>query len=320
MKYRAGLLDKVVSNEWGRTTAAHYMTSVKSFVRWLWQIEAIPTLPRILDGRSTVLTISRPSTAVVTFTKDEIKTLLGKASDRTKLYILLMLNCGMTQKDISDLLISEVDWEDGRIVRKRSKTSDEENVPVVNYLLWPETIRLLRQERSADSEGLVLLNFNGSPLLFEELTGEGRYKKTDNVKNAFFRLCKEAGITKPLKSLKKTSSTLLRDNEKFTGLEGLFLGHAPQSMSDKHYSKVPQTLLDQAVTWLGQEYGLIECPTPTTPEKPEAQPSDPSPAPEPDAAQPAVNQGPSRAGRPSKTAKVRPAASRRSKAKSVPGP
>ncbi len=171
MKYRADLLDKVVANEWGRTTAAHHMTSVKSFVRWLWHIEAIPALPRILDGRSTVLTISRPSPAVVTFTKDEIKTLLGKASDRTKLYILLMLNCGMTQKDISDLLISEVDWEVGRIVRKRSKTSDEENVPVVNYLLWPETIRLLRQERAPDSEDRVLLNFNGSPILSEEADG-----------------------------------------------------------------------------------------------------------------------------------------------------
>ena len=29
-----------------------------------------------------------------------------------------MLNCGMTQKDIADLLVSEVDWNAGGVIRK----------------------------------------------------------------------------------------------------------------------------------------------------------------------------------------------------------
>jgi hypothetical protein len=168
-----------------------------------------------------------------------------------------MLNCGMTQKDVSDLLASEVEWDEGRIIRKRSKTADEANVPVVNYKLWPETLRLLRQESTVESAGRLLLNANGDPLWAEEITDNGRYQKTDNIKNAFNRLQKKTKITKPLKSFKKTSATLLRSNEKFSGLAGLFLGHAPQSMSDKHYTQIPQRLLDQAVTWLGQELGLI---------------------------------------------------------------
>lgn len=86
--------------------------------------------------------------------------MLQAAVDRTKLYILLMLNCGMTQKDISDLRVEEVDWQEGRIIRKRSKTSKHENVPTVSYLLWQETFRLLRQERNPESKGLVLLNVN----------------------------------------------------------------------------------------------------------------------------------------------------------------
>ena len=52
------------------------------------------------------------------------------------------------------------------------------------------------------------------------------------------------------------SATLIRGNQKYTSLESLFLGHAPQSMSDRHYAVAPQALLDEAIVWLGGEYGL----------------------------------------------------------------
>lgn len=256
-RYHSHLLSKVTAKEWGRTNASDRITTVKSLVRWLWETEALPSLPRIMNGRAKYLSITKGVAKVTVFTKDEIKTLLASASERTQLYILLMLNCGMTQKDVSDLLISEVDWDVGRVIRKRSKTADEENVPTVNYRLWPETLRLLRQERAAESEDRVLLNTTGSPLWSEEITDEGKYLKNDNIKNAFDRLRTKTKITKPLKSFKKTSASLLRDNEKYSGLAGLFLGHAPQTMSDKHYTQVPQGLLDQAIEWLGMEYGLV---------------------------------------------------------------
>lgn len=252
--YYTYLLKKATSKTWSKTTSRHYLNTVKSFVRWLWHSEAIPSLPRVLDGKSQALTITKPASRIVVFSKEEVTGLLAAASDRTKLYILMMLNCGMTQKDIADLAVSEVDWKEGRIIRKRSKTADCENVPTVNYKLWPETFRLLQQERASDSQTLVLLNSNGSPLWSEEIGSGGKYQKTDNIKNAFDRLRK---VEKPLKSLKKTSASLLRDSGTFSSLEGLFLGHAPQSMSDKHYAQVPQRLLDQAVEWLGQQYGLI---------------------------------------------------------------
>ena len=91
------------------------------------------------------------------------------------------------------------------------------------------------------------------PLLTEELEASGAYRKTDNVKNAFDRLRKKLKLKKSLKSLKKTSATLIRGNERFQGLEGLFLGHAPQSMADKHCAQVPQALLDEALRWLGTQ-------------------------------------------------------------------
>ena len=252
--YRLALLADVDAKKWSRTTASDRLKSVRSFIRWLWQIEAIPTLPRIMDGRSKALTISESTPTVVVYTKQEIATLLQKAIDRTKLYILLMLNCGMTQKDISDLDLVEVDWEAGRISRRRSKTRGFDNVPLVSYPLWPETLRLLRQARSNKRSGRVLLNEKGNLLWYEEAGDNGKLRKVDNVRSAFERLRYKTGINKPPKSLKKTSASLLRDNQKYASLEDLYLGHAPRRMSDKHYTLAPQTLFDEAITWLGTEF------------------------------------------------------------------
>ncbi len=255
LKYHASLLASVKAEGWSKNTAFHYLSGVKSFVRWLWQTEAIDSLPRVIDSRSE-LRISRPTSKPIVCTEQEIKKLLKSATRRTKLYILLMLNCGMTQKDISDLKMTEVDWKAGRIIRKRSKTAHEDNVPEVNYLLWRQTFRLLKQERNSSDAVRALTNSQGGPLWSERVDESGKYQKTDNVKNAFDRLRKQVDIEKPLKSLKKASATLLRSNEKFQGLEGLFLGHAPQSMSDKHYTQIPQQLLDSAVNWLGDQFKI----------------------------------------------------------------
>jgi len=52
---------------------------------------------------------------------------------------------------------------------------------------------------------------------------------------------------------------LIRGHQDSRGLEDLFLGHAPQKISDRHYAKPPQELLDEAVTWLREEYRIKDC-------------------------------------------------------------
>lgn len=238
------------------TTAKEHLATVKMFVRWLWEMEVIAVLPRVLGNKSNTLKITAEGTAPVIFDNAEVELLLKNATGRTKLFILLMLNCGMTQKDIADLRKSEVDLKAGRIIRKRSKTENFDSVPTVNYLLWPDTVSLLKQFQNHGDDPRALVNANGSALWAEQLDTEGKYGKTDNIRNAFSRLTSKLGLPKPLKSLKKTSSSKLRDHEKFNGLEDLFLGHAPQKMSDKHYTTAPQKLLDSAIRWLASEYGL----------------------------------------------------------------
>ena len=126
-----------------------------------------------------------------------------------------------------------------------------------DYLLWRATFQLLQQERAPNSDDRVLVNANGSPLWIEKMGDDGKYGKIDNVKSAFDRLQRKTKINKPFKSLKKASASLISGNEKYRGLESLFLGHAPSSMAEKHYAAVPQDLLDQAIEWLGREYGVL---------------------------------------------------------------
>ena len=195
-----------------------------------------------------------------------IQLLLQHASERTRLYLLLMLNTGMQQKDISDLRHDEVDWTTGRIIRKRSKTAHAgEQVPVVNYLLFKQTFELLKQHRS-DGPVRVLVNEKGQPLKSEQIRLDGKLVKRDNIKSAFDRLLnkltkqtvtdKAAISAVTLKLFRKTSSSKLAEHATYGRFSQFFLGQAPTSVADKHYVQPPQKLFDKAIRWLEREYTL----------------------------------------------------------------
>jgi integrase len=169
-----------------------------------------------------------------------------------------MLNTGMQQKDISELSWSEVDLDLGRIVRKRSKTRRFQNSPTVNYQLWECTSKLL-QEFSSEGDP-VLKNRSGESLYKQSLKANGKAKKSDSIKNAFFRAKQKAGIQKPLKLLRKTSATLIAE-EFGEGLAALFLGHSPKSVAGRHYIRPSQKRLDEAVEWLGSKITEMVDPT-----------------------------------------------------------
>lgn len=253
--YHSELLNAVSSGKLSADYARDRISNVKSFVRWLWRNEAIEELPRVLGPGSNDLQIAKKLTAPEVFTIDEVKKLLEEATERTKLYLLLMLNTGSTQKDISDLLHTEFDINAGTITRKRSKTTQHKRVPTVTYQLWDETLRLLKEERSVGSR-TVLVNKDGGPLKFEVTSSDGKLSKTDNIASAYSRLKRRVKIDKPLKYLRKTSASLLKSNNDFRGLEGLFLGHAPATMEERHYTQAPQEILNQAIVWLGSQYGI----------------------------------------------------------------
>ncbi len=253
--FRTDLLDRKGRGELSGSYLKDRLDAATQFTRWLWREETLADLPRVIESKSFSITPATPT--IKTLTAAEIKTLLDAASGQLKLFVMLGLNAGFTQKDISDLQHDEVDWRAGIIRRKRSKTKDFENVPEVAYKLWPETFRLLQEYRRPKLPH-VLANENGGTLVTATLKEDGRLHKVDNIHTGYFRLCRRVGIKgRPFKSLRKTSATLLRGNPQFTGLEDLFLGHAPRRMSDKHYAGTPNDLLASAIEWLGRELGLV---------------------------------------------------------------
>jgi hypothetical protein len=101
------------------------------------------------------------------------------------------------------------------------------------------------------------VNEKGGSLKVDRLNeDDDSQKKIDNVASAYSRLRRQTDVTKPLKVFRKTSATLVRGNRDYATLADLFLGLAPTSVADRHYAGVPQALLDEAISWLGEQYGI----------------------------------------------------------------
>ena len=234
---------------WSRAYADTLMVTSRTFVRYLHEKDLI-ALPKNLKS----LTIKVPQQKVETFEDDEVKALLEKATGQLRLHLLLALNCGYRSKDIASILDHEVDWENGTITRKRTKTADHKNTPEVTYTLWPMTFQLLKEWRSG--QGTVLLTKSGKPWVWEALVG-GKLRSTDTIATNYRRLAGSLNITKPMACLRKTSATKLKNSEGFSDIDWYFLGHAGRSMADRHYSAILRDRLAKALHWLGGQYGLV---------------------------------------------------------------
>ena len=142
-KFCLHLMKQVNEGNVSPATARGTQHVVRAFVRNRWEHRYIE-LPRNLGNRN--LSAFVPLKEVIVFTKEEARELINKASPRKRLYLLLMLNCGMYPVDIAMLQQDEVDWGEGRITRKRTKTKDQsDKVPKVDYLLWQTTFDLLEK-------------------------------------------------------------------------------------------------------------------------------------------------------------------------------
>jgi integrase len=242
------LCGRLEEGSWSISHCDRILSLARRFIKWLWSLEYIE-LPRTLDDRA--YTFHQHAKAVVHFTPDEIRRLRAAATGQTRLHILLSLNCGMTGKDISDLKPEEVDWEQGVITRKRSKTRAKENVPVVRFELWPETLALLKEYKSASAER-VLLTQSGQPWQVTE-DRDGRLFHSDKVASNLKWYMRKAGIKKPPKALRATAAQLLTNHATYKFYAQYFLGQAPDSVTGRHYTRPSDTEFWEALGWLRQQ-------------------------------------------------------------------
>lgn len=238
------------------------MQVAKQFVKWAWSISALTDLPRNIDSDD--LEIRCTAGKIKTIPVKDLTTILASMEGRMRLCLLLMLNCGMTQKDIADLRQDEVDWTQGTITRKRSKTHQWENVPTVTYPLWQCTFDMLKKYR-AKSGDLAIIGKHGNPLV-REYERAGKIVRVDAIANAYSRAIKNIkGIAKPysLKLLRKTSSTMLDNHPDYGRYAIYFLGQSSRIVASRHYINPSDQQFALAVEWLRQQYGIDQQATAT---------------------------------------------------------
>lgn len=246
--YYLHLLGLVKQGQIAEATADSVFKAAKGFVRHLHERRVID-LPRNLGSRA--LSFGGAAKSVETFTVDEVRRLVPAATGQLKLHVLLALNCGMYPSDIAELKDHEVDWRAGTITRRRSKTGDMERVPTVTYALWPQTLALLEHWRTGGE--IVLRTRSGGLWAFRLMRG-GKLYKNDNIGPRFLKLRDQLGLTLAFKHLRKTSASLL-NREYDPRVVTHFLGHAPQSMAEKHYAAPDEATFARVILWLGQQYG-----------------------------------------------------------------
>jgi len=220
----------------------------RNFLTWMADL-GVQSAPPNLNRRQYRFK-GGPMSVPVTPT-EVIKDVIRAAKGQLKLHILLMLNCGFTQQDVSELRPGEVDWSLGRIRRKRSKTGDHDKVPFVDYRLWPEAFALLRRYRVADPDR-VLLTGSGRPWVRDGVDAEGVRSRTDAIQSCYRHL-RVAGKP-PLKMMRKASSTMLDGSPEHGRYAVHFLGHAPD-VAHRHYINSNGAGFDAAVAWLGEQFG-----------------------------------------------------------------
>jgi integrase len=229
--------------------ATKILGAARRFVQYL-DLMGVCDRPRNLGDRSFSFRVPRGE--VVTLAVADVGRILAASRDQSTLHYLLMLNCGFTQGDVSDLAQDEVDWQAGRITRRRSKTRHHDEVPLVTYTLWPETLERLERWRSRDPSR-VLLRPSGTPWV----GGEGG--RSDLIRDRWDRLSKRLGIAASPKALRKTGATAIASHPEHGRYDWLYLGHSPATIKDRHYVRPDQEAFDRAVTWLRDFLGVESC-------------------------------------------------------------
>ena len=240
---------KVSAGDYSPTSAHELLMTARQFISRLAEMKLI-SLPGNIRSRRFRFNHS-VAAKIETFTIVEVRALLEKAaevSSRTRLCLLLMLNCGMYQNDVAELKADEVDWTTGMLTRARSKTR-ERGGPVVTYRLWPETFALLKQCR-ADGD-LVLTTEKGNPLVSYSLV-DGEFSRYDAIQAAWNRLGAKMGgkIRLGMKHLRKTAASLLGEHPHYKFYATHFLADSPRHMTEKHYVKPSDAEFFEALHWL----------------------------------------------------------------------
>lgn len=196
------------------------------------------------------------------FTKDEITAMYEEAPGKVRLYILLGLNCGYGQTDISTLRHDHItEDENGVLTITRYREKTRKRKIVQSHRLWPRTARLLKlYMTNSDEHELALIGAKGNPLLTKTIKEDGRPHTVDSIKLAFNRVRRACKINgkRGFYTLRKTGANAIeKQYQEHPHLSDLYLAHSDKSMK-VHYVDRHFDLMEQATEWLGKHFGQYD--------------------------------------------------------------
>ena len=245
------------------------LTTVKAFLEWCSDTAQVIEPIASLRKRGTGIKVS--SKKFIRIWKDDaVNDLFATVVDDTKkrLFYLLMLNTGAYESDIGTWTKHAVD-DKGRKYKtfdksaktirfKRHKEKDEPDVPTVTYRLWDETYELLLQHESSHPELLFTTSVN-TCLWRSDLNEETRKRRAKNMIGKQYRDLRDSLEKKDwgtLEDLRKTAVSKLDDHGEYARYSQHFAGHSPKGTTSRFYIKPSQIQFDNAVMWLGEQFGF----------------------------------------------------------------
>lgn len=200
----------------GRTLKKRLATLSK-WMHWLADENFLEALPKDMNRYAKVKSLGGGPKEF--FTVDEVKRLYAAANERMKLWILLGLNAGLTQREIATLEASMIDWDNGILERPRNKTGE-----LTRAKLWPVTLSKLKQQRSPNGSPL-LVTASGQPLVVDREV-DGKVSRTDTIGNRFNKFRVNVGVSPPFKAFRKTGADFIEERQ--PELTSFYLSHATQ--------------------------------------------------------------------------------------------
>jgi hypothetical protein len=215
----------------------------KRWAKYVWSMGVIE-MPRNLE--SPMFRFKQQVKAIKTYPVEVVRQSLKDLPERLRCWSLLGLNCGMTNIDFAELRQDMV--ADGYLTRKRVKTEAVTNVPTVKYRLWKETLALLMKLKSNHPD-LWFVSSTGTILVQNRMEGD-KSKEYDLIGSAWKQNNKKKKCPVPISKFRNVAATLLEEHETYGRYVDYFLGHAPQTLKDKHYAPPSQRIFDDALAWL----------------------------------------------------------------------
>lgn len=233
------------------STTRDLISDCRAFVRYLERRDIIPAVKNLPESARKKVT----ATAIEHFTKEELRFILDHAEGLLRTFILLFMNCGFRQSDVSSLTPEMLKIKPGYITRQRGKTEGTD-APIVSWKLWPETkIELEEWEFLAPSPtGLYLSRPNGKPWVVEGLNEKERRSRDDAFRRELWLpFAEKYNLRLSADAIRASCANLLKTDSDRTNqlsVQIKYLAQTPSGVALRHYIDPDQAELDSAVMGL----------------------------------------------------------------------